>query len=223
MFLAVVLFRDFVGKRVVQTILLLPILSTPIIIAMIWKYFFNVDTGFINLFLESIGIPGQPWLSTRGLPWVQAIPFIGPWMVKNLSFTYAFQTIIFVNFWQWTPFCFLIFYSGMTALPAEIYDAAKVDGAGTWQEFIRITLPLLSRIIWVVVLLRMIDCLKVFAQIWVLFGNADSTAIINIELYTLGFITSNYGMASALGILVLLLITIVVFATTRLTYGERRE
>lgn len=150
LFLAAILYRDFKGKRLVQTILLFPILATPIIIAMIWKYFFDFDTGFLNVFLRSIHATPQPWLSTRGLPLFAGIPFLGPWMVRYLNLTYAFRTIAFVNFWQWTPFCFLIFYSGMTSLPVQIYEAARIDGASGWQIFRRLTLPLLSRIIWAV-------------------------------------------------------------------------
>ncbi len=210
LFLATVLYREFKGKRIVHTVLLFPILATPIIIAMIWKYFFDFDTGFINVFLRSIGMASQPWLSTKGLPLFARIPLVGGWMVKYLSLTYAFRTIVFINFWQWTPFCFLIFYSGMTALPSEIYEAARIDGASAWQIFRNLTLPLLAKIIWAVVLIRIIDCLKVYAQIWVLFGNAQTTRVINIHLYTLGFTTSDYGKASALGVIIIIMITLIV-------------
>jgi multiple sugar transport system permease protein len=205
--LATLLYEEFKGKRAVQTILLFPILATPIIVAMIWKYFFDFDTGFLNVFLRNIGAQPQPWLSTRGLPFWNNIPFIGEWLVKHFYLTYAFRTIAFVNFWQWTPFCFLVFYSGMTALPSEVYEAARIDGASSWKIFKHITLPLLAKIIWAVTFIRIIDCLKVYAQIWVLFGNAESTRVINIHLYTLGFTTSDYGMTSALGVILILMIS----------------
>ncbi len=210
LFLATVLYREYKGKHFVHTVLLFPILATPIVIAMIWKYFFDFDTGFINVFFRSVGIASQPWLSTKGLPLVKGIPLVGSWMVKYLNLTYAFRTIVFVNFWQWTPFCFLIFYSGMTVLPAEIYEAARIDGASAWQIFRNLTLPLLVKIIWAVAFIRVIDCLKVYAQIWVLFGNAETTRVINIHLYTLGFTTSDYGKASALGVIIIILITLIV-------------
>ena len=213
--LATLLYKEFKGKRAVQTILLFPILATPIIIAMIWKYFFDFDTGFLNVFLRTIGAEPKPWLSTSGLPFFKNIPFIGPWLVDKLYLTYAFRTISFVNFWQWTPFCFLIFYSGMTSLPTEVYEASNMDGASPWQTFKYITFPLLLKVIGAVAFLRIIDCLKVYAQIWVLFGNAESTRVINIHLYTLGFTTSDYGKSSALGVLLILMITILIFLVTR--------
>jgi multiple sugar transport system permease protein len=219
--LATLMYRGFKGKRLVQTILLFPILATPIVVAMVWKYFFDFDTGFLNVMLKTIGLQPQPWLSTSGLPLFENIPFIGPWLVDKLSLSYAFRTIVFVNFWQWTPFCFLVLYSGMTALPSEVYEASSIDGASAWQTFRYVTLPLLTKLIWAVVFIRVIDCLKVYAQIWVLFGNAETTRVINIHLYTLGFTTSDYGMSSALGVIIVILISVFVGTTIRL--GGKRN
>ena len=92
----------------------------------------------------------------------------------------------------------------------------RIDGASGWQIFRRLTLPLLSRIIWAVAFIRVIDCLKVYAQIWVLFGNAESTRVINIHLYTLGFTTSDYGKSSALGVIIIVFITVIVAFSMRL-------
>jgi len=221
LFLASLFYRRFRGKQFVQTILLFPILATPIIVAMVWKYFFDFDTGFLNVFLRAVGLEPQPWLSTKGLPLVAGIPWIGSWLVQKLNLTYAFRTICFVNFWQWTPFCFLVLYSGMTSLSTEVYEAACIDGATGWQTFKYITLPLLARLIWAVAFIRIIDCLKVYAQIWVLFGNAESTRVINIHLYTLGFTTSDYGMTSALGIVIIILISL--FVGVSLKLGGKKD
>ncbi len=221
LFLATLMYREFKGKRMVQTILLFPILATPIVVAMVWKYFFDFDTGFLNVTLKTIGLQPQPWLSTKGLPLIEAIPGIGSWLVNKFSFTYAFRTICFVNFWQWTPFCFLVLYSGMTSLSSEVYEASSIDGASAWQTFRYVTLPLLSKLIWAVVFIRVIDCLKVYAQIWVLFGNAETTRVINIHLYTLGFTTSDYGMSSALGVIIVVLIA--AFVGTTIKLGAKRN
>lgn len=214
--LAILMYREFKGKRAVQTILLFPILATPIIVAMVWKYFFDFDTGFLNVFLRNIGLQPQPWLSTKGLPLINAIPLVGPWLVETFSLNYAFRTICFVNFWQWTPFCFLVQYSGLTSLPAEVYEASSLDGASSWQTTWRITIPLLSKLIFAIIFIRVIDCLKVYAQIWVLFGNAENTRVINIHLFTLGFTTSDYGITSALGIIIIVLISAFVAITIKL-------
>jgi multiple sugar transport system permease protein len=208
-FLAVLFFREFKGKRTVQTVMLFPILTTPVVISMIWKYFYDFDTGFLNVVLTGLGLEPQTWLSTKGFVFIENIPHIGPWLVQNLSLNWAFASIVFVNFWQWTPFCFLVFYAGLTALPLEVFDACKVDGASAWQTFTNVTLPLLRPVVWIVVFLRIIDCLKVYAQIWVIFGNAEPTRIINVHLYTLGFMMSDYGKASALGVITLIFIAVI--------------
>jgi multiple sugar transport system permease protein len=209
MFLAVLLFREFKGKALVQTLMLFPILTTPVVISMIWKYFFDFDTGFLNVLLIKLGLPPQTWLSTKGFSFITGIPGIGPWLASTFSLNWAFASIVFVNFWQWAPFCFLVFYAGLTALPLEVFDACRVDGATRWQTFRFVTLPLLRPVVWIVVFLRIIDCLKVYAQIWVIFGNAEPTRIINVHLYTIGFTMSDYGRASALGVITLLFIALI--------------
>lgn len=214
--LALLFQRSFAGRHLVQTILLVPVLTTPVVISMLWKYMLDIQTGPINQLLKLAGLPGQPWLSSRPLPWVEAVPLIGPLLVEHLSFNYAFWSVVLVNTWQWTPFVFLICYAGIAALPSEPFEAARVDGAARWQTFRYLTLPLLRPMLVIVVIIRVIDLLKVYAQIWVLFGNANATRIINIHLYTLGFITHEYGKTAALGVMVLIVLTIFVLFTLRL-------
>ncbi|MCA1789637.1 MAG: sugar ABC transporter permease [Thioalkalivibrio sp.] len=205
--LAVFFQRHFVGRRVVQTILLIPILTTPVVVSLLWKYLLDARTGPINQLLGYVGIPAQPWLSSRPLPWIEGIPYIGSFLVDTFSFNYAFWSVVTINTWQWTPFVFLICYAGIAALPGEPFEAAKVDGASRWQTFRYLTLPLLEPVLVTVVLIRVIDLLKVYAQIWVLFGNANPTRIINIHLYTLGFVTHEYGKTSALGVMLLVVLS----------------
>jgi multiple sugar transport system permease protein len=184
--LALLLNRDFPWKRLAQTVLVFPVLATPVVVAMLWKYLFDVQTGLINQVLGLVGIEPQPWLSVQPLPGISSIPAIGGWMADAGNFTYGFWAIILVTVWQWAPFCFLVLYAGLVSLPQEPFEAAKIDGASAWQAFRYLTLPLLLPLILVVTLLRMIDLLKVYAQIWVLFGNLVNTRVLNIHLYTLG-------------------------------------
>jgi len=217
--IALLLFREYKGKKIVQTILLMPVLATPVVVAMIWKYFFDIETGFLNKLLRLFLLSPQPWLSMEeGLPIIKNIPYIGPWLVKNFNFIYAFWAIVIVNVWQWTPFCFLVFFAGLNALPQDPYEAALVDGATRWKVFKYITLPLLKPVILVVILIRVIDVLKVYAQIWVLVGNSINVRVLNIHLYTLGFITHEYGKTSALGILTFIFTSIFAFVLIRKVY-----
>lgn len=206
--LAVFFQRAFAGRHAVQTILLVPILTTPVVVSLLWKYLLDIRTGPVNQLLGMVGIPAQPWLSSRPLPWIEGIPVLGPFLVDTFSFSFAFWSVVTINTWQWTPFVFLICYAGIAALPSEPFEAARVDGASRWQTFRYLTLPMLEPVLITVVLIRVIDLLKVYAQIWVLFGNANPTRIINIHLYTLGFVTHEYGKTSALGIMVLVVVTL---------------
>lgn len=218
--LAVFFQRHFAGRHMVQTILLIPILTTPVVVSLLWKYLLDVQTGPINQILGFVGIPAQPWLSSRPLPWIEGIPFLGPLLVEHFSFNFAFWSVVTINTWQWTPFVFLICFAGIAALPSEPFEAARVDGASAWQTFRYLTLPMLEPVLITVVLIRVIDLLKVYAQIWVLFGNANPTRIINIHLYTLGFVTHEYGKTSALGVMVLVVVSVFTLAVIR---WSRRE
>lgn len=219
--LALLLNRDFAGKRVAQTVLVFPVLMTPVVVAMLWKYLLDVQTGLVNQTLALAGIEPQPWLSVQPLPGVQAVPLVGEWLAGAGNLTYGFLAIIAVTVWQWAPFCFLVLYAGLVSLPQEPYEAARIDGASRWQTFRYVTLPLLLPLILIVTLLRLIDLLKVYAQIWVLFGNLVNTRVLNIHLYTLGLGTHEYGKASALGVLTLLAVMAITWLLLPWIQGER--
>lgn len=206
MSLALLVNRDIPGKKLLQAVLMLPVLTTPVVVAMLWKYMFDNSTGLLNQLLRLVHLPAQPWLSNKGLPLVSAIPVVGDWLVSNLNMTYGFLSLIIVTVWQWTPFCFLVFYAGLASLPVEPFEAATVDGATSWQTFRYITLPLLRPLIGVVVIIRVIDLLKLYAPLWVLFGNAVNMRVLNTHLYTLGLVTHEYSKSSALGVVSLLIV-----------------
>jgi multiple sugar transport system permease protein len=121
--LALLLNREFKGKRLAQTVLVFPILTTPVVVAMLWKYLFDMQTGLINQVLGLVGIEPRPWLSVEPLPWVSAIPGIGAWL-RIPEISPRFGAIILVIVWQWAPFCFLVLYAGLVSLPQEPNEAA---------------------------------------------------------------------------------------------------
>lgn len=204
--LALLVNRDMPGKKLLQAVLMLPVLTTPVVVAMLWKYMFDNSTGLLNQLLRLVHLPAQPWLSNKGLPLISAIPVVGDRLVSSLNLNYGFLSLIVVTVWQWTPFCFLVFYAGLASLPVEPFEAATVDGATSWQTFRYITLPLLRPLIGVVVIIRVIDLLKLYAPLWVLFGNAVNMRVLNTHLYTLGLVTHEYSKSSALGVVSLLIV-----------------
>ncbi|MGE5598895.1 MAG: carbohydrate ABC transporter permease [Bacteroidota bacterium] len=200
--LALLCHRQFRFKNLVNTILLLPVMTNSVVIGMLWKYMLNFYNGFVNLGLQRIGLPAQPWLTNEGLPLIRDLPAIGPWLVHKLNFNYAFLSIILTNTWQWAPMVFLLLLAGLSSLPEEPFEAAKVDGATAWQTLRHLTLPMLKPVIAVTIVIRGIDIMKTFGMIWALFGNAPITSTLNIHIHTVGLSIHNYGASSALSLIV---------------------
>jgi len=206
MALALLLNREFPGQGFISNMLLIPIMTTPIVIANLWKYLLSLENGGINNMLEQFfGIQPVPWLTNQPLPGVGQVPMIGDWLATSFNMNYAFASVVLVNIWQWTPFVFLLLLAGLRSLPTDIQEAARVDGANGWQRFRFVTLPMLRPVIAVVVLIRLVDLIKVYDQIWALFGNATFVRTLNIHIFTIGISNQNYGLGAALSIIVLLI------------------
>ena len=220
--LALLCYRQFRFKNLVNTILLLPVMTNSVVIGMLWKYMLNFYNGFVNLGLQRIGLPAQPWLTNEGLPLIRDLPVIGPWLVNKLNLNYAFLSIIFTNTWQWAPMVFLLLLAGLSSLPEEPFEAAKVDGATAWQTFRHLTLPMLKPVLAVTIIIRGIDIMKTFGMIWALFGNAPITSTLNIHIHTVGLSIHNYGASSALS-LVVAGITILVYLLFQKLFVARGE
>lgn len=212
--IALFLVRDYPGARLMRTVLLMPMLVTPIVVGLLWKALFTYDGGMVNSGLAVLGLEPVAWLTNRPIASIEALPVMGPWIVSNLNANYGFLALVLIDIWQWTPFVVLIFISGLHSLPRDVLEAARVDGAGYWQIVWRVMLPLLRPVILVIVLLRMMDALKVYETVWALFGNAASHRLLNVDIVTITFRLRNYGQSAALSILVLL----IVFLLSRLFF-----
>lgn len=176
---ALLIHGPFMGQGIVRTLILLPMVATPVAIAMAWLLMFEPTVGLFNGFLRSIGLPAQPWL---GSP------------------TMALPSLILVDVWQWMPMMALILLAGLTTLPEEPFEAARVDGANSWQRFIYLTLPLLLPTIVTALLLRSIDALKTFDIIYTMTrgGPGSATETLNIYAYVQAFEYFRLGNASSL-------------------------
>lgn len=192
MAIALLLRRPFKGERWVRVIFLLPLVATPVAVGMMWMLIFQPTIGAANEILRIIGLDPQPWLSAPS----QALP-----------------TLIFIDVWQWTPMVALILLAGLTVLPEEPDEAARVDGASTFQRFWYVTLPLLAPTVVTAVLLRSIDALKTFDILYATKGPGGGSfheaETLNILAYSLSFDYNSYGLASAVLILFFLLIVAV--------------
>lgn len=201
--LAVLLNRSFRFKNLVRTLFLLPMVSTPVAIAMVWMLIFEPTVGLANHLLGLLGIAPQAWLTSSQT---------------------VLPSLMLVDIWEWTPMITLIVLAGMTTLPSEPYESAVVDGATRWQIFWKITIPMLIPTIVVAMLLRMIDALKTFDLIYATTQGGPGTAseTLNTYGYLLGFGFFKIGLGSALIMLFLLLVALVslIFVYLRKKAGE---
>jgi multiple sugar transport system permease protein len=164
----------------------------PVVVGIVWRLMLNPNFGAINGTLKGFGI------NTDALLWT-ASPRL------------ALFAVIMVDVWQWTPFMFLVLLAGLQAIPQEPYEAALVDGSSTWQTFRHVTLPLLKPAILIALLLRTMDLLRVFDQIFILTegGPAFATETISLYIYRAAFRFSDFGYAAAMSFVLLILTNIV--------------
>jgi multiple sugar transport system permease protein len=176
--IALLLNREFRGKNTFKTILLLPMVATPVAIGLCWTLFYEPTVGLANYTLRQFGLPAIKWLADQST----VIP-----------------SLALVDIWEWTPMIALIVMAGLAALPAEPFEAAVVDGATPWQVLRHVTLPLLAPTILVAVVLRSIDAFKTFDIIYTMTngGPGYASETMNIYAYTLGFQYFRFGAASS--------------------------
>jgi multiple sugar transport system permease protein len=186
--LAVLLHRNLAGTQFFRTVLIIPMLLTPVAVGLMWRFLFDADLGVINWALDQINVHGPNWLGWR-------------WP--------AIMAVTIVDSWQSIPFVMLIALAGLTGLPKGPREAAAIDGARASQIFFHITLPSLLPIVLVIAMIRIIDCLKMFDLIFILTGKGGpgtATQTLGMLTYNTGFIFFQTSRAAALGVLMVILV-----------------
>jgi multiple sugar transport system permease protein len=186
------------GRGVFRAGLLAPMLLPPVVAAVIWRLIYNPQFGVLNGTLREIGIP------TARLTWTSGE-------------STAMLSVLLVDIWEWTPFLFLLLSAGLQAIPQEPYEAARIDGASSWQVFRDITLPLLKPTIVLALLLRAMDLARIFDQIFILTqgGPGFATETVSLYIYRTAFRFFNFGYAAAMSFVALALTTIFARALLR--------
>lgn len=202
--LAVLLDRPLRGRSIFRAALLIPMMLPPVVVGVVWRLMLNPDFGAINGTLKGAG------LNTEALTWT-ASPLL------------AMASVIAVDVWQWTPFMFLILLAGMQAIPQEPYEAAVIDGASGWQTFCHVTLPLLKPAILIALLLRTMDLLRVFDQIFILTegGPGFATETVSLYIFRAAFRFFDFGYAAAMSFVLLVLTNVISLTYIRLL--QRQE
>jgi multiple sugar transport system permease protein len=199
--IALLLNQRFFGRNLLRALMILPMVATPAAMGLVWVVMLDPTLGIVRFMFRTIGVANPPlWLSD---------PF---WVLP---------TLVFVDAWMWTPMVALICFAGLAALPAEPFEAARVDGASAWQRFRFITLPLLMPTLLVAVMLRVMDLLKVIDIVYVMTGGGPGHTSETINVYNylvaLSYDRIGYGAAVAL-----VLFAIVLLCTVALVYARRR-
>ena len=180
--LALLLNRPFRGQKLVQTVLLMPLMVAPVIAAIMLRWMFNDQFGIVNVTLEALGLPTPPWLAWRST---------------------AFAVILIADIWLWTPWFALLLLAGLQSLPKEPFEAAAIDGAGRWSVLRFVTLPLLSSVLVVCAVIRAIDAFRTFDIVWTLTGGGPgrSTELFSLYAYVFAFLNLDFGRGSAAAII----------------------
>jgi multiple sugar transport system permease protein len=172
-------------NRVLFTLLLLPMMMAPMVAGYMWRLILQETFGPLNYLLGLAGLPQPEWVS---------------------SASWALNSILIADIWQWTPFMVLILYTGRLAINEDLYEAAKIDGASRWFTFRHVTLPQMKGVIAVAVLLRAMDAFKFFDKMFVITNGGPGTAseLATYYNYLLGFTDWAMGRATAMSWLLLL-------------------
>ena len=189
--LALLFNREIWGKNVFRAIMTLPLFATPVAIGFLGITLYYESNGPINAFLGVFGLTGVPWLSNPN---------------------WAPVSVMVVDIWQWTPFVFLVSLAGLQGLSEDLYEAARVDGGSGPQLFRHITLPLMTPILWLILLLRLVEAFKVFdiPASLTLGGPGRATEVYSLFTYRTALRFFDHGFAATQGFLLLFIVMFIV-------------
>ncbi len=186
-------------KNIIITLVLIPTMIADVAVGLVWQTLLNSTTGIINYFIELLGFGSVSFLGNRYL---------------------AMITIILIAVWQWTPYLFLFILAGMESMSVTYFEVAKLEGASVFQTWTRVILPSIKPIIAVVIFFRATAAIRVFDKVYVLTGGGPGSATETISTYIrrMGFVNLDFGIASAGGVVMLLIATIIGILSLRHMY-----
>ncbi len=186
--LALLLEKPIRGASVFRTIFILPLMVSPVVVGLIWRYLFDARIGWINYYLGVwFGLEPQVWLGDPQL---------------------AFFAIVFTDIWQWTPFIFIIVIAGLQALPSEVVEASTIDGANWYQQIFLVKLPMIKSILIIALLMRLIDVFRGLEVMLIMTGGGPgrATELLSLHIYNRAFDTQQLGYASAISVLLIVIV-----------------
>lgn len=210
MLIALLINRAFKGRGLIRASVLIPWAVPTAVAAMMWGFLYDGQSGIVAHYLEVLHIiPGASWLLSTG--------------------SGGLFSVILADVWKTTPYMALLLLAGLQTIPQSLYEASSVDGSNKWQQFFKITLPLLKSSILVALLFRTLDAFRVFDLIYVLTGGgpANSTESISVYAYKILFAQQNFGEGSTLSVIVFLCVALISFMYVKLIgsdlFGDRTK
>jgi multiple sugar transport system permease protein len=201
--MALAMHEAFKGRALLRVVVLVPWAVLTVVTAITWRTIFEPNLGLAPQLLDTLGLPGADvvWLGESG---------------------YALAVMVLADVWKTAPFMALLLLAGLQVIPNDLYDAAKVDGATTWQRFRRITLPLLTPAILVALIFRTLDALRIFDLPFVLTRGANDTTTLSLIAHQ--ELTTNrlIGLGSAMAVLTFVIVMGVSFLYIRTVGGNIR-
>jgi multiple sugar transport system permease protein len=195
--------RALKAKAAWRTAFYLPVVTSAVAISMVWLWIYNPQAGLLNAVLKGLGLHALAWLSDIKL---------------------AMPCIIVMSVWAGTGWSMVIYLAGLQGIPETVYESARIDGANGWQQFTRITLPLLTPVTFFVVIMSCISALQVFSQVYVMTqgGPLNSTITVTYHIWNNAFRFYRLGYASAMSFLLGVVIVVISLVNSRL-FGGRVE
>jgi multiple sugar transport system permease protein len=175
--------REFKGQNIVRGIALLPLLIAPLVLSLLWNFMLEYDFGAVNQILCALGLGKIYWWSPH----------------------FALFTICIITIWQWLPFSIFVLLAGLRSLPRDVFEAAKVDGASGWYTFRRLTLPMLTPLIMIIVVLRTMWLIRLFDPLYGTTRGGVGTELLDWIVYRTAFVYFDVGYGSAMAIFSLFL------------------
>lgn len=185
-------------KYVFRTSVFFPVIMSWAAVSLIWLYILDPNYGFINYYLDKVGIPTKSWL---------------------LMPDTAMPALILIDLWKTVGFTFILLLAGLQSVPDHLYEAAKIDGAGSWRRFIDVTIPMLSPTLFLTAVLTFIGAFQIFDPMFIMTGGGPlgKTDTVVLHIYNTGFKRFEMGYASAMAIIVFLIILAMTLIQLRLS------
>jgi multiple sugar transport system permease protein len=202
--LALALEHPVRGMSIFRTLFILPMMIAPIAVGLAWRYMFDAQFGLINAVLALFGVAAKGWLSDP---------------------TLAFAAIVVADVWQWTPFVFIMMVAALANIDGAVMEATRIDGANWWQATFLVKLPMVMHVIAITLMMRLIDAFRVLEVIYVLTfgGPGDSTEILALHIYKTAFVGQQLGVASAISVLLLIVVALLSLAALRLSNPMKQD